>query len=213
MTTFWKGGFLVRNLFQSLSLSAPRCLAPGAPHRSRAFSQSHVASWDQENTRSVVSKQPDLLSVMNSAVGVSNQYNGDKIADDLALDAEAEEPFHFHIYSHKHNTHITVTKPNRDAIISMSCGNIGLRHAQRKSYDAAYQLAAYVLDKLHQKGVVKQIHKLEVILRGFGPGREAATNVLMGTEGKLLRAKITRVTDATRLKFGGSRSKGKRRLG
>jgi small subunit ribosomal protein S11 len=126
---------------------------------------------------------------------------------------DSHEPYHFHIYSHKHNTHITLTKPNRDAILSLSCGNIGFKKSGRKHYDSAYQLGAYFIDKMHQKGLVKKINKLEVVLRGFGAGREAVVKVLMGNEGKLLRGKIVRVSDSTRLKFGGTRSKRKRRLG
>jgi small subunit ribosomal protein S11 len=122
------------------------------------------------------------------------------------------EPYHFHIYSHKHNTHITVTKPNRDAIISLSCGNIGFRKMRRKHYDSAYQLAAYVLERLYHGGWHEKISKLEVVLRGFGQGRFAATKVLMSPEGKPLRSKITKVSDSTRLKFGGTRSKNPRRL-
>lgn len=123
------------------------------------------------------------------------------------------EPFHFHIYSHKHNTHVTVTKPNRDAIVSLSCGNLGFRKSNRKHYDSAYQLGAYVIDKLQQQGWHNKIGSLEVVLRGFGPGREAITKVILGNEGKLLRKKITKVSDSTRLKFGGTRSKKPRRLG
>ncbi|KAF3012852.1 hypothetical protein G7054_g4152 [Neopestalotiopsis clavispora] len=127
--------------------------------------------------------------------------------------AQYEEPFHFHIYAHKHNTHITVTKPDRNAIISVSTGNIGFRRSKRGTYDAAYQLAAYVIDKLNQGNWHKKIHKLEVVLRGFGNGREAGTKVLLGNEGKFLRPKIVTVSDATRLKFGGTRSRKPRRLG
>lgn len=123
------------------------------------------------------------------------------------------EPFHFHIYSHKHNTHITVTKPDRGAIISMSAGNIGFKKAKRGSYDAAYQLCAYVIDKLNQGGWHRKIHALEVVLSGFGLGREAATKVLLGGEGRLLRPHIRMVSDATKLKFGGTRSRKPRRLG
>ena len=57
------------------------------------------------------------------------------------------------------------------------------------------------------------IRYLEVILRSFGPGREAVTKILLGSEGKALRNRIVRVTDGTRLKFGGTRSKKPRRLG
>ncbi|KAL2105621.1 hypothetical protein VUR80DRAFT_8019 [Thermomyces stellatus] len=123
-----------------------------------------------------------------------------------------EEPYHFHVYSHKHNTHITVTKPNRDAIISLSCGNIGFRKARRKQYDAAYQLTVYVLERLYDAGWDNKIEQLEVVLRGFGTGREAATKVLLGSEGTRLRNKIVRVSDATRIKFGGTRSKNPRRV-
>lgn len=127
--------------------------------------------------------------------------------------AQYEEPFHFHIYGHKHNTHITVTKPDRNAIISISAGQLGFRKAKRGTYDAAYQLCAFVIDKLNQGNWHKKIHKLEVVLRGFGNAREAATKVLLGNEGKFLKPKIVSVSDATRLKFGGTRSPKPRRLG
>ncbi|KAI0394704.1 hypothetical protein F5Y17DRAFT_238779 [Xylariaceae sp. FL0594] len=123
------------------------------------------------------------------------------------------EPFHFHVLSHRHNTHITVTKPNRDAIISISGGNIGFKHAKRGTYDAAFQLASYVLDKLHQGSWHRKMHALEVVLRGFGPGREAVTKVLLGGEGRLIRPLIKKVSDDTRLKIGGTRGERRRRLG
>jgi small subunit ribosomal protein S11 len=55
--------------------------------------------------------------------------------------------------------------------------------------------------------------KLEVVLRGFGAGREAVTKALLGAEGSLIRGRIVGVVDATRLKQGGPRSKKPRRLG
>lgn len=57
------------------------------------------------------------------------------------------------------------------------------------------------------------IRQLEIVLRDFGPGREAVTKILMGAEAKVLRSRVTRVMDGTRLKFGGSRSPKPRRLG
>ncbi|KAI0841128.1 translational machinery component [Hypoxylon sp. FL0890] len=124
-----------------------------------------------------------------------------------------DEPFHFHIFAHRHNSHVTVTKPNRNAIISMSTGNIGFKKSKRGTYDAAYQLLSYVIDKLHQGNWHNNINAMEVVLRGFGHGREAAVKVLLGTEGRTLRDKIVKVSDATRLKFGGTRSRKPRRLG
>ncbi|KAI1209404.1 translational machinery component [Annulohypoxylon truncatum] len=146
-----------------------------------------------------------------------NQPTSQQILQDEANKQEdmgpATEPFHFHIYSHKHNSHVTVTKPNRQAIISMSTGNIGFKKSKRSTYDAAYQLTSYVIDKLHQGNWHNTITSLEVVLRGFGAGREAAIKVLLGTEGRMLRNKIIMVSDSTRLKFGGTRSPKPRRLG
>lgn len=128
-----------------------------------------------------------------------------------------------HVYSHRHNTHITFTQPpkkdpsdpakTKDVLLSMSSGNIGFKKAGRGSYDAAYQLAAFVLKQLQERGLMNQIHEVDVILRGFGAGREAVTKALLGQEGRNLRNKIKTVKDATRLKFGGTRSPKPRRLG
>ncbi|KAG5977830.1 hypothetical protein E4U55_006527 [Claviceps digitariae] len=125
---------------------------------------------------------------------------------------DALEPFHLHVYSHKHNTHITCTKPNREPIISMSCGNIGFRKSRRGTFDSAYSLTKYALERLIHTGWTQKMNRLELVMRGFGQGREAAVKVLMSPEGKILRDKIIRVADSTRIKFGGSRSEKPRRL-
>ncbi len=148
-----------------------------------------------------------------------------------------DEPYHINVYAHRHNTHITFTEPSRNPIISFSCGNLGLRNAQKASYDASFQLAAYTFRKMAEKqwklGGVKtkvgpwltlaSIRKptysgggamgIEVIMRGYGPGREAFQKALLGTEGRSIKQLIVKVTDATRLKFGGTRSPQVRRLG
>ena len=69
------------------------------------------------------------------------------------------------------------------------------------------------MGRIQQQGLLGEIHYVEVVLRGFGPGREAVSKVLLGSEGRNMRPKVVRVTDATRLKFGGTRSKKPRRLG
>lgn len=122
------------------------------------------------------------------------------------------EPFHLHIYAHKHNTHITFTRPNREPVISLSCGNIGFKKARRGEFDSAYSLTKYVLERLVHAGWQLKINRLELVLRGFGPGREATIKVLMSPDGKIFREKIIRVADSTRIKFAGTKSKNPRRL-
>ncbi len=161
--------------------------------------------------RSQQSLVADTLSrVQNRPVDVS-------MLDDIAsLKKGADEltdEYNFNVYCHKGNTHITVSKPDRDVIVSLSCGNLGFRKSNRGTFVAAYQLAAYVMDRLHQNGWHKKIQNMAVTLRGFGPGRDAVIKVLLGSEGRLLRNTIRRVADGTKLKFGGTRSKKPRRLG
>ena len=131
------------------------------------------------------------------------------------------KPHRLHVYSTRHNCHITLSRGNRDPLISVSSGNIGFRKAQRGTYDAAYQLGTFVVGKINNEGMLSNeypgkggpIKELELVLRDFGPGREAVTKILMGVEGKALRNRISRVMDSTRLKFGGTRSPKPRRLG
>jgi small subunit ribosomal protein S11 len=125
--------------------------------------------------------------------------------------APQDEEYYFHVLSTKHNTHITFTRPDKGAIVSLSAGNLGFKKAQRGTYDAAYQLAAHVFKDIENKGIKPR--SVEVLLRGFGQGREAVTKALLGQEGRFLRPIVKRVTDSTRLKFGGTRSKKPRRLG
>ncbi|KAL2015485.1 hypothetical protein VTK56DRAFT_5374 [Thermocarpiscus australiensis] len=209
---------LVRPLYKPWNSTA------SASQWTRLFSQSSAARnlpWASSQQQPSAPNPGDstITKLLKGIPGSARAapFEGDSISEQLGLDDEqVEEPYHFHIYSHKHNTHVTLTKPNRDAIISLSCGNLGFKKSGRKHYDSAYQLGAYVIDKMHQRNLIGKngkIKKLEVVLRGFGPGREAVVKVLMGNEGKLLRPKIVKVSDSTRVKFGGTRSKRKRRLG
>lgn len=148
-----------------------------------------------------------------------------------------EKPHRLHVLATKHNTHITFVQPARpasqtassgvsrtsssaadqkkmiDVLLSLSTGNLNFRKAGRGSYDAAYQLTAYVLKQIKEKGMLGDVKKLEVVLRGFGAGRDAVTKALLGAEGVDIRKRISAVSDATRLKLGGPRSKKPRRLG
>ncbi|CAK3996109.1 37S ribosomal S18, mitochondrial [Lecanosticta acicola] len=173
----------------------------------------------------------DVLNMSQESLLSSN------FAENLSNSVEMDKPHRLHIYSTKHNTHITFVQPSRlasqtmssgisgtsassadkkkqvDVLMSLSTGNIGFRKAGRGSYDAAYQLAAFTLKQIQEKGMLRDISRLEVVLRGFGAGREACTKALLGSEGRNIRHKITSVVDATRLKQGGTRSKKPRRLG
>lgn len=177
-------------------------LSNSSPSRNRATQQS--TNMD-DLTQSMVSQALDMKANIDTSALTGKSFEPTRREDD-------KEPYHFHVYSHKHNTHITCTKPNREPIISMSCGNIGYRKARRGTFDSAYSLTKYVLERLIHTNWPREINRLELVLRGFGPGREAAVKVLMSPEGKIFRDKIVRVADSTRIKFGGTRSEKPRRL-
>lgn len=122
-------------------------------------------------------------------------------------------PYNLHVYSHKHNTIMTLTRPNGNPILSVGCGTMGFRKSHRGGYDPAFQLSSHVFAQIQEKGLLRDITALTVVFRGFGFGREAFTKVLLGNEGRHIRPLVTRVTDATRIKFGGTRSRAVRRLG
>ncbi|KAK2057098.1 translational machinery component [Colletotrichum caudatum] len=224
---------LARSIFQNAARTSP--IARCSPALVRPFSQTPAPRADDAKTGgqallaamygsrspAAAAKSPvpsptngshsSLLDTLNRAANTPGAVGSG--LDDLVPDQEdLLEPYHLHVYSHKHNTHVTVTKPDRGAIVSLSTGNIGFKKGKRRGYDAAYQLMAYVLEKLVYGGWHKKINKLEILLRGFGVGRDAAVKVLMAPEGKIWRSKVIRVADSTRLKFGGTKSKNPRRI-
>lgn len=208
------------------------CSQPLTKRRSIAYSQSRHSSNIQNYTKVALSRGRDQSSRPSQPGSRKGRYNPDedwtkligrtRIAsnpmpsNDRQLDME--EPYHLNVYSTKHNTHITWTKPNREPIISKSAGNLNFRKASRGKYDAAYQLTTFMMTKMQEKGLSDVMRRsgkqggIELIFRGFGSGREAFTKALMSPEGRILKEYIVRVTDATRLKFGGTRSRNVRRL-
>ena len=219
----------------SLCLSCRLKLSPPKSRPSLQISRRHIttspqslAAYDpsspyQASIPQVIAAGLDSITPKAPAyVDPASQYIFRSMGKNIKLDDnERPKPHRLHIYATKHNCHITLAEHNRNALISVSAGNLGFRKAQRGTYDAAYQLGAFIMGKIQGQGMLNEnypgkggpIKYLEVVLRDFGPGREAVTKILLGAEGKRVREKVLRVMDSTRLKFGGTRSKKPRRLG
>jgi small subunit ribosomal protein S11 len=213
------------------TVQIPRSPSRSSPSASPSL-HPKAASGSMANLATSFSQMIDQNNQSRNARQRSNLLDMDSFSSDGSLIPDgrekAQEPHRFHIYATRHNTHITVHGPpgckrlkptsNQDPheggpLISVSAGNLGFRKSGRKHYDSAFQLASYVMGRMDEAGVSRDVKKLEVVLRGFGAGREAVTKALLGTEGRFLRGKVVKVADATRLKFGGTRSKKPRRLG
>ncbi|OAX85241.1 hypothetical protein ACJ72_00363 [Emergomyces africanus] len=155
-----------------------------------------VCTYTQQ-ARDMSTGGTSALSKLSASTRAPRNTNSDSASMSFRLNqvvhtgyAIQDPPHHLHVYSHKHNTHITLTRPNREPLLSMSCGNIGFRKAQRSKFDAAHQLASFMMGKIQEDGHLLTMKRLEVVLRGFGPGREAFTKVLLGPEGKNIRNMI-----------------------
>ena len=65
-----------------------------------------------------------------------------------------------------------------------------------------------------QGGILEKEPKMQLhlFLNGFGKGREAVKEALLGTEGDLIRPLVAKITDKTPIKIGGDRAKKRRRI-
>lgn len=96
--------------------------------------------------------------------------------------------------------------------IHLSAGMLGFRKSHRAEYEAGYQVSTNLFKQIEEKRFLAPNDKIEVIMSDFGKGREAFLSALNGKEGAFIRPHVVRVTDSTKLKFGGVRSKKLRRL-
>lgn len=189
----------------------------GSGTQKQMLNREPEASSDSSSPLSAITRMMQGERSGASSPRGSSDYS--RMAESLEADmikhpyADRAPPHHLHVYCHKHNTIITLTRPNGNPLLSIGCGQIGFRKAGRSGFDPAYQLSAHFMTQIQEKGFLMEIERLEVVYRGFGKGREAFTKVLLGNEGRHVRGLVARVSDSTRLKFGGTRSRHERRLG
>ena len=133
-------------------------------------------------------------------------------------DTNTSIPHRLHILSTRNNYHMTLVGPNNCPQIKLSAGTCGFKRGKRSSYDAAHTVAVTMFSKIDERERSPNpqkrlnIDSLELIFRGFAIGRTAIIKSFGGVEAAFLVPKITAIADATRLKFGGCRSKNHRRV-
>ncbi|CAG8543220.1 10049_t:CDS:1 [Dentiscutata heterogama] len=119
----------------------------------------------------------------------------------------SEELYRIHIRASYNNTIVSLTNSRKDVLINSSGGLVGFKKAQRGGYEAAHQAAIALVEKVKEKGI--KIKNVEVLIKGFGPGRDAAFKAIASPENPWT---IKRITDSTPLPFGGCRPRKARRL-
>ncbi|KAL1916295.1 mitochondrial 37S ribosomal protein uS11m [Calcarisporiella thermophila] len=110
------------------------------------------------------------------------------------------------IHASFNNTIITLTSSDGSPVISTSGGTAGFRKAQRGGYEAAHQAAMQLIGKAAERNL--QVHDVHIVMKGFGPGRDAAFKAIVGNT----EWRVRRITDGTPVPFNGCRPRKVRRL-
>ena len=127
---------------------------------------------------------------------------------------ERNEPskFHLHVHSTRNNTIVTFTDQGGNPVAWWSGGSCGFKKVNRASYEAGYQCTVRAFEKILDYRKEVGPFALEIIFKGFGQGREAMQKALLAAEGGRVRPFVSRLTDETPVKIGGTRAKKARRL-
>lgn len=110
---------------------------------------------------------------------------------------------HAHIYATFNNTIITITDTNGNTIAWASAGTAGFKGSRKSTPYAARISARNAAREAQEHGM----QEIEVIVKGPGPGREAAIRALQATD-----LRVTAIRDVTPLPHNGCRPPKKRRV-
>ena len=108
-----------------------------------------------------------------------------------------------HIKSTFNNTIVTLTDPDGNTLTWASGGTVGFE-GTRKGTPYAAQLAA---DKVAREALKMGIKKVDIWVKGPGPGREAAIRTIQATG-----LEIGQIKDVTPIPFNGVRPRKRRRV-
>ena len=119
---------------------------------------------------------------------------------------------HLHVHSTRNNTIVTFAGQEGAPIALWSGGSCGFKKVNRASYEAGYQCIVRAFEKVVNYRKEVGPFSLEIIFKGFGQGRDAMHKALLASEGEQIRPFVSRLTDKTPVKIGGTRAKKARRL-
>ncbi|KAJ2716186.1 hypothetical protein H4R19_000789 [Coemansia spiralis] len=146
--------------------------------------------------------------VKGDFVGISpmGRYGG---SIDTGSSRDADNPMHklvLHVHASSNNTVLSLTDALGQVIVNSSGGMVGFKKAQRAGFEAAYQATASIANTVKERGI--DVRKIEIRLKGFGAGREAAFKAV----NSLTDWAVCAVSDVTPIPFNGCRPKKVRRL-
>ncbi|HAF62939.1 MAG TPA: 30S ribosomal protein S11 [Anaerolineaceae bacterium] len=108
-----------------------------------------------------------------------------------------------HVFASFNNTIITVTDSQGNTVCWSSSGSVGFK-GSRKSTPFAARLAA---EEAMKKATSMGVDQIDLIIKGPGPGREAAIRAIQS-----MGIKVTAIEDITPVPHNGCRPPKKRRV-
>ncbi|KAG6843311.1 hypothetical protein H0H87_005964 [Tephrocybe sp. NHM501043] len=129
----------------------------------------------------------------------------------LASYSPAKPHFSLYCQSTRNNTITTLMDNEFKPVAAFSGGSCGFKKVQRSSYEAGYQCAVRMFREIENAAKARDFD-LHLYFKGFGQGRDAMHRALLTSEGEAVRGLVTRITDKTPIKIGGTRAKKARRL-
>lgn len=115
------------------------------------------------------------------------------------------------VKSSRNNTIITFARPNGQQLVTLTGGKLGFKKSNRNGYEAGYQCAVGIIGAMEQE-LVRTDYDWELLLSGFGQGRDAMLTAITTAVGVNVKSRLKRVTDRTPLKIGGTRGMKTRRV-
>lgn len=108
-----------------------------------------------------------------------------------------------HVQASFNNTIITITDHQGNTILWGSCGTLGFKGSKKSTPYAAQMAAQKVAEQAKQLG----IKEVDVLIKGPGPGREAAIRAF-----QTVGLKIRSIADVTPIPHNGCRPPKRRRV-
>ena len=131
--------------------------------------------------------------------------------DDRRTDMEL---YRVSVKATRNNTLATLSDPRGRLLVTLTGGKLGFKKSNRNSYEAGYQCAVGILAAVEAEMERSPTGDLEweLMLKGFGQGREAIQTAVKTAPGERVRGLLRKVTDRTPMKVGGTRGRKPRRV-
>ena len=122
------------------------------------------------------------------------------------------DSYTLHAQCSNNNTILGFSNSLGKTLYQVSAGMCGFKHVQRSTYEAGYQCAVRMFERIAREQEETGTVRLEIVFKGRGMGRDALQKALMMSEGELVRRLVIRLTDKTPIKIGGVRAQKARRM-